>query len=391
MFKSYEDLHHKVKKWWIPLLQSYLSGEPFLPKGISTGTGTADEHKFQAETVDQNMRSLWNNSKNATGKGYDLTIVTKKYKDIGVGTRSEPKEAIWHSPEDVIHTLEKEKDWKRFITNVSLIREILPELEPWMRDNCKELTVANRPWEGLLNVCHTFLDRPRPDVTLREVAHTQDTKFMENNAPILRSLLDFLIPEHIRDSTEHRLEKRYYLRYAEKMVSIRFLDKSLAGTDGYEEKQILTSDFTEKELPGKNILITENHACFRSLPELPSTLAILRYGGIDVKFLQEVPWLKHKQIYYWGDIDEHGFDILHRMRDYGLTVTNIMMDLETYFHFKKGNAKAGKRVAATHLPHLTSEEDATFQYLQCHRDSNRLEQEKIPHAYALQQFNKHIW
>ncbi|RAJ81921.1 hypothetical protein CLV59_104146 [Chitinophaga dinghuensis] len=385
MFKTYEELRKKVKNEWNPLLRSYLSGEEMFPVEMKTGSATVADYKHQLAVIDENITSLLSHSKNVKGKGYLLTLTKRDFKDRMIAPRTEPVLAIWETTEDLIYTLEKEKEWKRFVGNVALIREVLPALESWMMENCKELTVANRPWAGLLDVCNYFLRHPRPNVFSREVPHLQDTKFMENHESILRSLLDFLIPEHIRDSTASKLEKRYYLRYSEKMVHLRSLDKSVKSKDGFDEKQVPTASFIENPCYENTVLILENQKCLESLPELPSTLAVKRYGGVDVKFFKEVPWLKDKRIFYWGDIDEHGFQILHNLRTYGLDVTSVMMDLQTYMTFKE-HAVSGERVEATSMVTLTKEEAAMLEYLQCHREENRLEQEKIRHSYTLEKF-----
>jgi len=64
-------------------------------------------------------------------------------------------------------------------------------------------------------VCHCFLNNPRPDVYIRQLPIDLHTKFIEHNETVIKSLLDYLIPEHVRDVLEKQLSKRYYLRYDE--------------------------------------------------------------------------------------------------------------------------------------------------------------------------------
>jgi len=51
--------------------------------------------------------------------------------------------------------------------------------------------------------------------------------------------------------------------------------------------------------------------------------------------MSNIHWLSDKNIYYWGDMDIHGFQILSQLRSYFPHVRSIMMDMETYRTFEK--------------------------------------------------------
>lgn len=46
--------------------------------------------------------------------------------------------------------------------------------------------------------------------------------------------------------------------------------------------------------------------------------------GVDV--LKNVSWLKEKEIYYWGDIDTHGFAMLDQVRSFLPQTKSILMN-----------------------------------------------------------------
>lgn len=87
-------------------------------------------------------------------------------------------------------------------------------------------------------------------------------------------------------------------------------------------------------MPIKNILIAENKMNFLTLPLITSTIAIWSGGGFNIGYLKNATWLLNKNIFYWGDIDEHGFQILHQLRNYYPQAKSVMMDRHTFdlFH-----------------------------------------------------------
>nr|WP_221935062.1 Wadjet anti-phage system protein JetD domain-containing protein [Catenovulum sediminis] len=62
----------------------------------------------------------------------------------------------------------------------------------------------------------------------------------------------------------------------------------------------------------------------------PVNNAICIFGlGYGVQLLKEVNWLNQVAIYYWGDIDTHGFAILSQLRGYFPKVKSMLMDEAT--------------------------------------------------------------
>jgi hypothetical protein len=121
------------------------------------------------------------------------------------------------------------------------------------------------------------------------------------------------------------------------------------------------------------IIITENLMNFECLPEAANTLAIWGQGNA-AELLHKVPWLAGCDVYYWGDIDEHGFQILSRLRSKFPSIRSVMMEVATfekYRHLTGAGEKAGKPPG-----NLTAEEQKAYDVVA--RENLRLEQEKIP-------------
>ena len=164
----------------------------------------------------------------------------------------------------------------------------------------------------MIKVCKYFLTSPRPDLYIRQLPIDLHTKFIEQNEVIIKSLLDFLIRDAIKDVSEKSISKRYHLKYDEPTVRVRILDKQLT-IGNLSDIRIPLSDFEELNINCNNVIMTENKMNFLALPLLPATIAVWSGGGFMISYLKNVEWLQERKIFYWGDLDSHGFLILHQM------------------------------------------------------------------------------
>ena len=99
-----------------------------------------------------------------------------------------------------------------------------------------------------------------------------------------------------------------------------------------------------------------------------------------ISYLRNVRWLHERNIFYWGDLDTHGFLILHQMRTYFPRTKSVMMDMDTFEHFKGEGVVAGEKISSENLNTLNKAETEMFDFLRI--NNFRLEQEKIRQEYA---------
>ena len=85
-------------------------------------------------------------------------------------------------------------------------------------------------------------------------------------------------------------------------------------------------------------------------------------------------------IFYWGDLDAQGFQILSNLRALFPHVTSLMMDQETFAAFAAFSVP-GTPTPVRQLPYLTEAERTLFLHLA--EKNLRLEQERISHVYIL--------
>ncbi|MEU2069941.1 DUF2220 domain-containing protein [Streptomyces anulatus] len=130
--------------------------------------------------------------------------------------------------------------------------------------------------------------------------------------------------------------------------------------------------------PGaRTVFVLENEITYLSLPPVPDAIAILG-SGYAAALLRHLPWLDDVDLYYWGDIDTHGFAILNQVRGRFPHTTSLLMDRvtllahESHWGQEKSQARGG-------LTHLTPEEAHLEQDLRtgAYQPHLRLEQERI--------------
>src|SRR5690606_19812951 len=118
---------------------------------------------------------------------------------------------VFETIEDYISFTEYKKDWRVFLGNYNLVKATIPSLQNWSVQNCLWLTNKNVNWEDVLKVCRYFIETPRPNLYLRQLPIEIHTKFIEENNALIQSLLDYLIPDHIRSIAQKRFAERFFL------------------------------------------------------------------------------------------------------------------------------------------------------------------------------------
>ena len=93
-------------------------------------------------------------------------------------------------------------------------------------------------------------------------------------------------------------------------------------------------------------------------------------------------WMNERDIHYFGDLDEHGLEILSLFRARYPKTKSLMMDTETYTTFREYSVKGEKVESRNAFANLTEAELALLSTLRANSpDHSRLEQERIPQDY----------
>lgn len=377
---SPEEIKQQALKWWPFFLRSHILNEPFFPRSIDRiGKVQSGDITHRYEALKQEIEYLYQFSKNETGTGYLVKTEDKNFRRTG--SHELPDSIVFETADDYIHYVGKKKEWKLFRQNYELITHEIPTLKDWSLHNTAWLTQPQIQWRDVLKVCKYFIATPRPDLYIRQLPVEIHTKFIEENSALTQSLLDFLIPGNIRDICQKKFAERYFLKYDEPLVRIRILDAQVCILHKIADISIPLHDFEQTDWQIENVLIAENKMNFLTLPSLLSAIAVWSGGGFNVSYLKNAGWLHTKKIFYWGDIDEHGFQMLHQLRSYFPQTKSLLMDRQTFDSFQPYVVN-GARNKSENLHLLNQDETALYQYLKSLESKNRLEQEKIPQSYV---------
>lgn len=371
---SPNDIKEQCLKWWKDVLLDYVNNRTSFPKDIARIGKITSKDILNKLSVYKNEISLLSaNSKTSKKHGYSLIIEEKIFNRIGV--QLVPIRITIDTIEDYLAIVRKEKEYLVFCQTYSLIIDRIPLLKDWIISNPFRL-IEHGSWTDTLEVCGYFLRNPEPNLYIRQLPIDVHTKYIEENKPILKSLLMYLIPSKINPLGE-TFEQIFHLKEKEKRVRIRFLDKRLSPLEKFTDLSFLLYELHQLNIDCKYVFVAENEMNFLTLPEIANAIAIWSGGGFQVSYLRNITWLKNKRFFYWGDIDAHGFQILHQFRTYFKSTTALMMNEETFYRFKYGN---GQPASNQQLSTLSEDEIRLYKYV---RENNlRLEQEKIDQIYA---------
>jgi hypothetical protein len=130
-------------------------------------------------------------------------------------------------------------------------------------------------------------------------------------------------------------------------------------------------------LPIKKVFVIENKMNVLTFPIINEAIVIFG-SGYRIENLKNVEWFNNIELFYWGDLDAQGFEILSQFRGYFSHSKSILMDKATFKQFEKeiGEGKPSK-ISETIL---TSDEQKLYELLKS--NNWRLEQEKIPLEYV---------
>jgi len=373
-----EKIQQQCTNWWKNVLIAYIESVDFFPKEISRiGKITSKDLREKLPEIIKSLEILQNNSKPNKKFSYNLIKTEQSYKGRKYPI---PEKIVIETLEDYLKIIEKEKEYQTFINNYNLLINELPILKDWIISHPQKMIDCNN-WSGIIKVCKYFIKTPKPNLYIRELPIEVHTKFIEENEGILRELLDIVIKDYIQpDETD--FEKRFNLK---KDLSVRFivLDPNIKDASGIEDSSIpisqfeqLNNQFERLKLPLKNVLIVENKTNLFTIPELEKTIVVFG-SGKGVKVLKNVKWFERVKLFYWGDIDTDGFEILAQFRDDfpNTHIQSILMNKAIFDRYEKYRGKSPPSKNSTSL-NLTKDELELYNLL---KENNwRLEQEKIP-------------
>jgi hypothetical protein len=310
-----------------------------------------------------------------------------------IGNQTVPAAAWLDSLEAGLALIGKSKEAQRFSTLLAMTRQSQPALLPWLADRPLTALALAEQWSRLLAVVSWMQSHPRPGIYLRQVdLPGVDSKFIEAHRAVLAELFELALPSDAIDltSTGYSGLSQFCQRYGflDKPLRIRFrlLDAALTLVPGQAFPDIALTQiaFAKLDLPVRRVFITENEINFLAFPPVAHSLVIFGSGyGFEV--LADVAWLQQCEVFYWGDIDTHGFAILDQLRVRVPQARSFLMDQSTLLAHE---AQWGQepQPELRDLSRLTQDERAVYDTLRDNRirPGLRLEQERVGFGWLQQ-------
>lgn len=389
-------LRDQLEKRWargLLLRELVLPGELF-PLRLSLKVPGSSELSIQFDAVRDWVRDLQRDAKGESGKGYRLAWRSVRHHVIG--SNSLPNEAWVDTLDDALSLIGKAREAKRFAAMVDQTRTRLPALLPWLARNPLRALAIVEDWSCLLDISAWLCSHPRPNIYLRQVdlpgAHS---KLIEAYRGVLAELFDCVLPPEAIDSSAGGIggfTQRYGFRDKPLRVRFRLLDAVSALLPGGKDQDITVSHdtFACLDPPVSRVFITENEINFLAFPDLKDSMVIFGAGyGFDM--LQQAQWLDNRSVYYWGDLDTHGFAILDQLRSHLPHAVSFLMDDATLVAHRQ-QWVAEPQPILRDLPRLTPMERAVYDSIRWQRLQNnvcvRLEQERISFGWLMQALGK---
>lgn len=378
------DLAKRLRREWDKgrILAARLTGEPFFPCRIPLRHPSGRELGNAFEQAREWLEKLASQSKAPTGNGYELEWREVNHRQLG--RNQIPVAAVFHRPADGLSFIGKSRESAQFDHLCDKILPIFPELLPWLTRKPLQGLAHAEQWPQFLRILSLLKAAPRPAIYIRQLdVAGVDTKFIEKHKKLLSELLDIVLPGDAIDPSftgTSGFEERYGFLAKPVQIRFRLLDAILA-IHGLTDLQIPVEDFAGLNLPIHRVFITENIINGLAFPDAAQSLVIFGLGyGLDR--LAGISWLKNKKIYYWGDIDTHGFAMLDQIRAYFPQTRSLLMDRNTLLEHQD-QWGSEKSPTARELPRLNAAEATLYNDVKNNRlaEALRLEQEKISYTF----------
>jgi hypothetical protein len=378
-----KDLRRQVEKYWDRglLLAAYIDDQAFFPKRLVFKTPSSKQLSEHFSEVKQWIGDLKSTE--------HIRIETKSVQHRVLGQNELPITAWVDDLDSAVAIIGKQKQLQQFVDMVEITNQRAVDLLPWLRQFSMKALSFTSEWNQIIDTLDWMKANPNPDIYLRQVDISGiDSKFIELHKGIITTLLEITMPT-AGPTTNQPFESRYGFKTKPVTIRIRSLDPDInfMGSGNQDISVTLDNLDTFSNLSQfnavKNLFITENETNFLSFPPTKNSIVVFGSGyGFDG--LDKIAWLNRLKVYYWGDIDTHGFAILNQLRSKLPEVRSLLMNRKTFLKYETFWGFEPKP-QINDLDHLNDEEIKIYNDLRDNRFGHqlRLEQERIGFTYLM--------
>ncbi|HMP91377.1 MAG TPA: DUF2220 family protein [Phnomibacter sp.] len=380
-------LHTRIEKAYWQELSAFILQQPRQwPLHVQAGK------KLPTPFVERNreLEALYQRSSYHQPNGYHIAAAQRNSRKDG--QQEVPVSYFFDNLNHLLAYLQKQEEYEAFVQIATHTLQQFPALQTWLATHPKTMATHLAVWPQVLQVLQYFTEHPLPQVYLREVVLPGvHTKFIEHYKKLLYPLLDTVLPAHARFDAYTGLahfEQRFGLLTQTPMVHLRWLDASFAVkyTAGLQNLSAPAADLAAQNWVVKRVFVVENKTTYLQFEQyLPMDLrsgSLLLFGsGRAAGLLAGWPWLSHTSIYYWGDMDAEGFEILNQLTAHYSHTTSFCMDTPCWQQHQH-LALPGSGAIQRTLPHIGFAQQQLYAMV-C-ASNLRIEQEALPAAWVQQ-------
>jgi hypothetical protein len=367
------DLRAQLQKRQGEMLRAMVTGVALFPMRLTLKTPTSaqiSDHFDQVRNWIADLRAMPH-----------CRVQMREFRHRVFGNNEMPSEVWIDSALDAYTLIGKKREAARFAILLENTRTHQPQLLNWLSNKPLRALELFDDWEKLLCIVAWVYQHPHSGVYLRQVdIPGVHSKYIEAHRGVLTEWLNIVLPaDYINQNVSgaNHFAARYGFLEKPDRIRFRLLDTAVLPDLTAGDITLDAASFCRLNPAVVRVFITENEINFLAFPKLKDSIVIFG-SGYGFESFQSAQWLLHCRIYYWGDIDTHGFAILDQLRSHFNHVISFLMDRQTLLSFKTQWGKEDKPVLRD-LTRLTGDEQVLYDALRDNRiaQNMRLEQERI--------------
>jgi len=374
-------LHELLKKRYQRQCHHWLADAGNWPLSIALGSPNETQASQELDVIKIWIK-VWQ-----TWQGAGETIWRERqWRTLGV--QRLPERILFHTPLALATYIGEKTRWQQASQRYVELTRRWPTLTASLAKYFDVLAdYPDDDLQHLISVLNWLEKNPHSNLYIRQLPIAGlDSKWLETRKGLITNLWLALQEKLFEEGEGKDFFTACHLKPSPTLIRFRVLDPHLRRYfSGLSDVTAPLTEIATLNLPLKKLFIVENLQTGLAFPDIPNAIVLMGLGyAVDV--LAQLPWmLRAKKIFYWGDIDTHGFAILNRARVYCPQMQTILMDEETLLRHPLLWGSEKKQHAAVELNNLTSAEQTLYQQLKQQRwgKNIRLEQERIEWSYVL--------
>jgi hypothetical protein len=358
--------------------QNWLRGEGAWPLLVSLGTPT-ERDVLNGATGIREWVSAWTDWKGVGEIAWEDRRLSR------MGKQQIPESIAFASAERVADALGQRNKWDRAVERYAQMTSRWPMLakDTELSRNFDVLAnYSDEDYARLLSLLKWLERNPDSGLYLRQLPlESIDTRWVERR----KWLVTNLMREILSLSPDTDFFGACGLKKPPARLRLRLLCPELrVRFGGLEDIEAPFEEIAQMALAPTRVLVVENLETGLAMPSLPGVVCFMKLGNAAT-LLGAIPWVAAAKLYYWGDIDTHGFAILSRVRQHLPSIESLLMDETTLDVHRELCIDEPIPTLLADMAHLTEAEKKLYLKL-CARHQGkylRLEQERIYWLYAM--------